>query len=212
MPVRGLVTIFSCCIFPAVRFLCVLSALFPWAAELEAQAPAFQSPDAFQQTAQHAGLIFDGTVTAIHSEFAKGKLPQTYFISFRVKQGVRGVRSGGIYSIREWAGLWMPGQKPRYHIGERAMWFLYPPSPAGLTSTVGGRTGKLPILAGAVNGEQVLLPLGWLESLGQPAAASSKRNAYTPAPIPSPAQPDRVPVAWLVQRITQAGLALNGRE
>src|SRR5205085_3757610 len=114
-----------------------------------------------------------------------------------VKQGVRGVRSGSTYTVREWAGLWAPRQPPRYRIGERALLFLYPPSRSGLTSTVGGRSGKLAVVADAVHGIQVSLPLDWMASLGQLPPASSSQGARNSVPAkPSPAQATRVPVAW----------------
>ena len=216
MPAHRVAKTFPCCIFPAVRLLCVLSALFPallpWTSALEAQVlpPAAALPaDAFQRTVRHAAVIFDGTVTAIQCEFGKGKVPLSYRISFQVKQGVRGVRSASTYTIREWAGLWAPRQPPRYHIGERALLFLYPPSRSGLTSTVGGRSGKLAVVADAVHGTtQVSLPLDWIVSLGQPPPAASLQSARNSASAkPSPT---RVPVAWLIQRITQAPAPSGG--
>jgi hypothetical protein len=141
----------------------VLSAFFLLTSALEAQvlpsASALPS-DAFQRAIRHAGVIFDGTVTAIQCGFGKGKVPLSYRISFQVKQGVRGVRSASTYTISEWAGLWVPRQPPRYRVGERALLFLYPRSRSGLTRTVGGRSGKLAVVADAVHGTtQVYLPL-----------------------------------------------------
>jgi len=196
----------------------VLSALFPallpWTSALEAQVlpPAAALPaDAFQRSVRHAGVIFDGTVTAIQCEFGKGKVPLSYRISFQVKQGVRGVRSASTYTIREWAGLWAPRQPPRYHIGERALLFLYPPSRSGLTSTVGGRSGKLAVVADAVHGTQVSLPLDWIASLGQaPSLGSMKSAGHSVPEKPSSAQPTRVPVAWLIQRISQSSAPSGG--
>jgi hypothetical protein len=183
-------------IFPAVRRLCVLFALFPTPLTGQAKASvgaAKMPPDDFRQTVRQSGLIFEGTVTAIQCERAKGQSPQSYRISFQVKQGLRGVRSGATVTIREWAGLWAvgPAQGPRYHVGERAFLFLYPPSRAGLTSTVGGRKGKL-----AVNAGQVLLPRDWAENLGEGLVSAAKLSS--PKPV-------RVPVPWLVQRVERAG-------
>ncbi len=195
MPARGVCWFFPGSIFPAVRFLCVLSALFPWPTTVQAQTahPATLSSDNFQRTVRQSGLIFEGTVTAIQCEVGRNKAPQTYRISFQVRQGVRGASTGATLVIREWAGLWSAGpQRPRYHVGERAFLFLYPPSRAGLTSTVGGRNGKL-----AVSGGQVVLPRDWAESVGQTPVPAAKLT---------PSQPALVPVAWLVQRIEQAGV------
>ena len=214
MPAHGVAKTFPRCIFPAVRFLCLLSALFTSTSGLEAQvlpsASALPS-DAFQRTVQHAGLIFDGTVTAIQCEFGKGKVPLSYRISFQVKQGVRGVHSGSTYTIREWAGLWAPRQPPPYRVGERSLLFFYPPSRSGLTSTVGGRRGKLAVVADAAHGTQVSLPLDWIASLGQPPSVGSMKSAGNSPPAkPSPTQPTRVPAAWLIQRITQASAPSGG--
>ena len=211
MPAHRVAKTFPRCIFPAIRFLCLLSALFTSTSALEAQilplASALPS-DAFQRTVQHAGLIFDGTVTAIQCEFGKGEVPLSYRISFQVKQGVRGVRSASTYTIREWAGLWAPRQPPRYRVGERSLLFLYPPSRTGLTSTVGGRSGKLAVVADAAHETQVSLPLDWIASLGQPPPAASLQSARNSASAkPSPT---RVPVAWLIQRITQAPAPSGG--
>ena len=109
MPARAVS--FPGCIFPALRFLGALSALFPWGPSLHAQpspqsspqpspqAAAKASQDNFRKAVARAGLIFEGTVTAIHAESG------TYRVSMQVKQGVRGVRTGDEITIREWAGL-----------------------------------------------------------------------------------------------------------
>ncbi len=156
MPARGDGSIFSCSIFPAVRILCLLFALLSWLPITQAQTAraAANLPSAgfprgdfqgngFQSTVRQSGLIFDGTVAGIQCEFGKDKTPQTYRISFRVRQGVRGARSGTTVAIREWAGLREvgTGHGPRYRVGERVFLFLYPSSQSGLTSTVGGRKG-----------------------------------------------------------------------
>jgi len=61
-------------------------------------------------------------------------------ITFRVEQAIRGVRTGQMLVIREWAGLWESGE--RYRTGERVLLFLYSPSKLGLTSPVGGPLGR----------------------------------------------------------------------
>jgi len=215
VPGCGVRSIFFDCIFSPIRFLCVLAPLL-WMPGLEAQALGPASgphSDDFQRTVRQAGVIFVGTVTAVHCEFGKDKLPRTYQVSFQVKQGMRGIRTGSPLVIREWAGLWEAGRTPRYRVGERALLFLYPPSRAGLTSTVGGKKGKLTVVADAIHGTQVSLPLGWLDSVGQPPVANlpagSSKNSSPTASLP---QPTQVPVAWLIQRIAQAGHAANRGE
>jgi hypothetical protein len=84
-----------------------------------------------------AGLIFSGTVLSVERRPAsRASEIETIEVHFRVEQPVRGVRAGQTVSIREWAGLWVSGA--RYHVGERRMLFLYPPSKLGLTSPVAG--------------------------------------------------------------------------
>jgi hypothetical protein len=64
-------------------------------------------------------------------------------ITFRVEQAIRGTRSGQVLTIREWAGLWNSGE--RYRPGERVLLFLYSPSKLGLTSPVGGSSGRFAV-------------------------------------------------------------------
>lgn len=200
---------------PAIRCICVLSALFPLAPTVEAQAArrAAYSPahglaqegfaqEDFRQTVRKSGLIFEGTVTSIQREFGTGNIPQTYRISFQVKQGLRGVQTGATLSIREWAGLWNglgtglgagPSQAARYRVGERALLFLYPASRAGLTSPVGGTKGKL-----AVNrAGQVALPVEWTGILGPAGSAPSGTTSR------SSFQANWVPLSQLLQRVQQ---------
>lgn len=101
-----------------------------------------QAAPSLHQMAATAGYIFAGTVTAI--ERVPATHPdevETVRVTFRVDQGVRGVRSRQTLTIREWAGLWNTGE--RYRPGEHVVLMLYPPSRAGLTSPVGGALGKL---------------------------------------------------------------------
>ena len=93
------------------------------------------------QLGASAGYIFSGTVLAVERVPAvHSNEVETIRITFRVEEGVRGVRSRQTLTIREWAGLWSSGE--RYRPGERVVLMLYPPSPVGLTSPVGGGMGK----------------------------------------------------------------------
>ncbi len=187
-------------IFPAVRFLCVLSALFPCLPPADAQADRSTTKsfsDDFRQTVRKSGLVFDGTVTAIERDTGTGNIPQTYRISFRVNQGLRGVRTGATLTIREWAGLWVsepgaggPTHRPRYRLGERAVLFLYPASRTGLTSPVGGMKGKLAVTLA----EEAILPADWNGSWVDDRAKGT-----------IPAQGNKVPLWQLVQRVQRAG-------
>ena len=203
MPARGVS--FPGCIFPVLRFLGVLSALFPCAPIIHAQSSPLPSPqaaakasqDSFRKAVARAGLIFEGTVTAIHAESG------TYRVSMQVKQGVRGVRTGDEITIREWAGLWTgaPANENRYRVGERALFCLYPLGRSGLPSTVGGRAGKLPVTGG-----KVALPPDW------PELAAQADMAATSPTLAASGHWVRVPVQWLMQLIEQMGVTSSGGE
>lgn len=90
-----------------------------------------------------AGYIFAGTVKSIARSAPKKNEVATVQINFHVDQGMRGVRTGQVLTIREWAGLWASGE--RYRVGERVLLFLYPPSRLGLTSPVQGSMGRFGI-------------------------------------------------------------------
>jgi hypothetical protein len=91
-----------------------------------------------------SGYIFSGTVKAVErlAPRTSGSVA-VMRISFYVDQGLRGTRTGQTLVIREWSGLWQAGE--RYRPGERVMLFLYPPSKLGLTSAVGGASGRFPV-------------------------------------------------------------------
>lgn len=88
-----------------------------------------------------AGAIFSGTVQAITRHPANNSQPiETVAITFHVENAIRGTTPGEDFSISQWIGVWMAGQ--RYRVGERVLVFLYPPSKLGLTSTVGAELGR----------------------------------------------------------------------
>jgi hypothetical protein len=90
-----------------------------------------------------AGYIFSGTVKSVERAAAKRNSVATVLITFHVDQAMRGVRTGQMLAIREWAGLWESSE--RYRPGEHVLLFLYPPSKLGLTSPVGGPWGRFRI-------------------------------------------------------------------
>jgi hypothetical protein len=112
-----------------------------------------QSPPASPSPSEVAGLrllatkseyIFDGTVLSVERiAGADSSGVDEIQISFRVAHAIRGVQTGQILTIREWAGLWEAGE--HYRPGERLLLFLYPPSKLGLTSPVGGALGRFAI-------------------------------------------------------------------
>jgi hypothetical protein len=102
---------------------------------------------------QSSGYIFAGTVKSIEHVAPKGNGVAAVQISFHVEQAMRGVHTGQMLTIREWAGLWQSDE--RYRLGERVLLFLYPPSKLGLTSPVRGPLGRFRI---GPNGRVVLDP------------------------------------------------------
>lgn len=139
-----------------------------------------------------SGLIFDGVVTGVARETGAAGVPLAYRISFQVKQGLLGVRSGSVVTVREWAGLWAnrDTHEPRYRIGERSVLFFYPQRAGGLTSPVGGDGGKL-----AVRGELVVLPVEWVLKGAGSAATVARFNSRS----------NRISLRLLVQQIRLAG-------
>jgi hypothetical protein len=91
-----------------------------------------------------AGAIFRGTVISVERR-APSRPNQlgTVEIAFHVDEGLKGVKTGSTFRVREWIGLWT--SRDRYRVGERVALFLYPPSLLGLTSPVGGDAGRYPI-------------------------------------------------------------------
>jgi hypothetical protein len=98
----------------------------------------------FPVIAQAAETIFSGTVTGIVRRPAtRGQAIETVAITFHVEQAIRGATPGENFTLSQWIGLWSSGQ--RYHVGERVLLFLYPPSKLGLTSCVGASMGRFAI-------------------------------------------------------------------
>lgn len=118
-----------------------------------------------RQLTSSAGYIFVGRVKSVQYIPASSGHVATMKIRFQVDQGLRGVHSGSVLTIRQWAGLWDAGD--RYRTGERLLLFLYRPSKLGLTSPVGGAPGRFAL---DHNG-QVLLGMEratlWRDSLRQ---------------------------------------------
>jgi hypothetical protein len=80
-------------------------------------------------------------VTSISRKHAANQQAlDTVAITFHVENAIRGTIPGQTLAITQWTGLWTSGQ--RYHVGERVLLFLYPPSKLGLTSCVGASLGR----------------------------------------------------------------------
>ncbi len=100
-----------------------------------------------------AGYIFSGTVKSVERLTPHANGVAVMRITFHVDQGLRGTVTGQTLVIHEWAGLWQAGES--YQPGERVMLFLYPPSKLGLTSPVGGESGRFGVDPG---GQVVIEP------------------------------------------------------
>lgn len=103
-----------------------------------AVAPQTSLAGELRSLTSRAALVFSGQVVAIDRRAGVVR------ITFRVEQPVVGA-VGASYILREWAGLWPPGQF-RYHVGERALVFVRGVSAAGFASPVDGQEGVVPVL------------------------------------------------------------------
>ncbi len=88
-----------------------------------------------------AEKVFRGTVLRI--EQVKNSDLATVLVTLRVDEALRGCHAGETIAIREWAGLWVKGD--RYRAGQQLSLRLYPPSDLGLTSTVAAEIVSSPI-------------------------------------------------------------------
>jgi hypothetical protein len=128
------------------RMRCVLVGLVVAACAAHAYPAAAQDvaqPDAsvgasLRNLASRAGVVFVGRVTAI------GRAGGVVCVQFAVEQTVAG-SVVSTYTLREWAGLWPPGQA-RYVLGQRVLIFLNPANGAGLSTPVDGMEGVLPVM------------------------------------------------------------------
>ena len=124
-------------------------------------------PSELQRLACHAGIIFSGRVEKIEraAPAASGDMGVVR-VTFRVLHALRGATPGSRLVLREWDGLWTTGD--RYRIGQNLLLFFYPPSGAlGLTTTVGGQQGRIPLA------DSRLSIAAAIRQIGAPSAAAS---------------------------------------
>lgn len=135
----------------------------------QAVAPQTTLTGELQSLASRAATVFAGQVVSIER---KGGVVE---ITFRVDEAVVGQPGAG-YTLREWAGLWPPGQF-RYTVGERALIFLHAASAAGLGSPVDGAEGVVPILVQGANAPALLdirrMSSALLRKVGTPLATEA---------------------------------------
>ena len=127
-------------------------------------APETDAASALGHMAKRAGSVFVGSVGSI---VQRGGAVE---IEINVEVTLAGTPSG-VYTMREWAGLWLPGQ-PRYRVGQRAMFFVLPVSDAGLSSPVDGADGIVPVSGDPTDQRATVdlrrLNARLLRSVGQP--------------------------------------------
>ena len=107
----------------AVRFVCALALVFairatecavaqgPPQAALPQTMPLQCITDALHAMTRLAGVIFAGQVVAVRRIDGGNDATGVVEIDFAVEDSVRGV-SGGVYTLREWAGLWQAAISP----------------------------------------------------------------------------------------------------
>jgi len=180
-----------------------VAAIFSLTAGAQNSTATYSSPVAsLQLLARNSGYIFDGTVLSVEpgAEADTGGVA-TVRITFRVEQAIRGVRSGQVLTIREWAGLWNSGE--RYRSGERLLLFLYNPGKLGLTSLVGGAQGRIPVDARG----NIILDSRRFAALAQGPVSPIPASGAPASPIPT--SPIRTsPIENGTHRINSRALAL----
>ncbi len=170
----------------------------PLLAQRQPAAPLPPVPN-LSQLMRDSGYIFSGTVTRVRPVAPPNfGAVATVEITFRVEEAIRGVETGQMLIVREWAGLWNAGD--RYHPGERLLLFLHRSSRLGLTSPVGGRLGRFEVDS---NGQVVL----------EQAQIAGRLPTSRPAPVSSGKLPETVlGRTRLSPRALARALQLAGRE
>jgi hypothetical protein len=103
------------------------------------------TPLSLSTLTRKAGMIFAGEVIRVERAppiQAGGEAAMQ--VTFRVTQAVRGTRLHQTVLLREWEGLWRH-RGEHYRVGEHVMLFLHRSNREGLTSPVGGRSGRFDI-------------------------------------------------------------------
>jgi len=119
------------------------------------------APLSLTQLTKKAGFIFAGRMLRVEYPAPQADRVPVVQVTLQVEHALRGTQRGQIFTLTQWAGAWDRG--PHFRPGQRLLLFLYPRSPTGLTSVVGGRLGQFDVDAGGnivLRSEQqrVLLP------------------------------------------------------
>lgn len=97
--------------------------------------------EALVRMAQHAGVIFAGQVISVTRTENSGFVD----VRFHIEEAVHGCPQSGSYVLREWEGLWA-GRAERYRTGQHFLMLLTARGPSGLSTSIGGSEGAIPIL------------------------------------------------------------------
>ena len=98
---------------------------------------------ALLELAGQAAVVFAGRVERVDRADASGYVD----VRFGVDTAVRGCAAGGVYVLREWAGLWS-GREARYAVGQRRLMLLAGRGSSGLSAPVGGGLGAISLVGG----------------------------------------------------------------
>ncbi len=163
-----------------------------------------------QQMTRSAGVIFVGQVISVNRPQTPGLLHENasrgiVTVAFRVDQALRGSTSGSLYTLREWAGLWT-GTAERYRPGQRLIMFLRSARQDGLTSTVHGVEGAIPLRGGGAapgpddtnpQAAEWLVDLRWVQAQVPRNRSLLRLPARPPVGFPNVADPSSTSEALL---------------
>lgn len=179
------------CRFQVLRDLLAVVTLLVAACGAQTSAPISQTvEDVLHQMSDKADIIFIGQVVAVHPSIEGSAASGTVAIDFHVDQAVRGCSEGGIYVLREWAGLWS-GDSQRYQIGQRLLMILRAAGPSGMSSPVDGLDGAIPVhqnitavpLAGTSRSAISVVDLRWLGAQLEHSASYRLQSVLSPTPL-----------------------------
>lgn len=154
----------------------------------QARAPQVGVATELQRLAAAAPTIFVGQIVRIE------RTNSVVDVTFRVEQAVAGA-VGPTCTMREWAGLWPPGQN-RYLVGQRVLAFLHAASGAGMSTPVHGAEGLVPVVVQGLNAPK-LLDI-------RRVAASAVRAPETPLPTEADGGVDLAEALALIRPAEQA--------
>ncbi len=121
----------------------LLAAGLGYCSVAQASGPA---PLSLTQLTKKAGFIFAGRVLRVERPAPQPDRVAVVQVTLQVERAQRGTQRGQVFILTQWAGAWDSG--PHFRPGQRLLLFLYPRSPTGLTSVVGGRLGQFDLDAG----------------------------------------------------------------